>query len=157
MRTVENLIMARKVQSVTISQAENNRDSGKVFILTEMPASQAEEWALRALSALAGSGVDVPDDIATSGMQGVFRMGLAAFGGLPWDKAKPLLGEMFACVRIQPNPSNPDIVRSLVEDDIEEISTRILLRKNLLTLHVGFLLAAVQFKQGPAAASSTGD
>ena len=37
-------LMARKTANVTISAA--GRDQGKVFVLREMPASQAERWAL---------------------------------------------------------------------------------------------------------------
>lgn len=136
--------MARKVQSVKIDA--EGRDMGKVFVLREMSASQGEEWALRALCALAASGIDVPDDIMNAGMAGVARMGLSAFGGLPWDLAKPLLAEMFSCVQIQPDASRPDVVRTLVEDDIEEIVTRIKLRAELLTLHMGFSWTAFQSK-----------
>lgn len=128
--------MARKTLTYTVT--DEGRDKGKVFILTEMPASQAERWALRALSALAASGVDVPDDIATAGLAGVARLGVQAFGGLPWEKAEPLIEEMFKCISILPDPSKPGVTRVLIEDDIEEVSTRLKLRIELFKLHMSF-------------------
>jgi len=37
-----------------------------------------------------------------------------------------------------PDPSKPQIIRKLFPEDIEDISTLITLRKEVLTLHVGF-------------------
>jgi hypothetical protein len=128
--------MPRKTLTYTVT--DEGRDKGKVFILTEMPASQAERWALRALSALAASGVDVPDDIATAGLAGVARLGVQAFGGLPWEKAEPLIEEMFKCISILPDPSKPGVTRVLIEDDIEEVATRLKLRIELFKLHMSF-------------------
>lgn len=128
--------MARKILTIAIDA--DGRDRGKVFVLTEMPASQAERWALRALSALASSGVEIPDDIANAGLAGVARLGIQAFGGLPWDKAEPLIAEMFQCVAFQPDPTKPSVTRVLIEDDIEEVATRLKLRIELLKLHIGF-------------------
>jgi hypothetical protein len=128
--------MARKTLTYTVT--DEGRDKGKVFILTEMAASQAERWALRALSALAASGVEVPDDIATAGLAGVARLGVQAFGGLPWEKAEPLIEEMFKCISILPDPSKPSVTRVLIEDDIEEVTTRLKLRIELFKLHMSF-------------------
>ena len=131
--------MARK--SITFTVADDNRDKAKVFVLTEMPASKAERWALRALSALAASGMEIPYDVASSGLAGVARMGLQAFGGLEWDKAEPLIAEMFECITIIPDPSKPNVTRALIEDDIEEVATRLKLRIEIFKLHVDFFTA----------------
>ena len=49
------------------------------------------------------------------------------------------MAEMFKCVRIYPDPrSHPGVLRELVEDDIEEIATRVKLRMEVLNLHLGF-------------------
>ncbi len=142
--------MARKIVTVVIDKT--GRDTGKVFVLREMPASQAERWALRALSALVASGVDVPDDLMQLGMAGVARIGLQAFGKVDWGRLEPLLVEMFQCVTIQPG-HDPSVTRVLVEDDIEDIATRLTLRKELLVLHVDFSTAAEPLIPGLAAAS----
>jgi len=74
-------------------------------------------------------------------MAGMAEIGIRALSGLRWEEAKPLMDEMWECVQIQPDPTKPMIVRKLVEEDIEEISTRIKLRKEVFNLHVDFLKA----------------
>ena len=51
--------MARTTANYTVT--EEGRDQGKVFVRTEMPASRAESWAMRALLALMAGGVEVPE------------------------------------------------------------------------------------------------
>lgn len=129
--------MSRKAETVTIT--DEGRDQGKSFLITEMPASQAERWALRVLSALARSGVDVPEDVAQMGMAAIAQIGLRALAGVNFLDAEPLLEEMFACVQILPDPTNPAIVRPIrTDDDIEEVKTRLFLRGRVLALHVDF-------------------
>jgi hypothetical protein len=68
----------------------------------------------------------------------VARLGVQAFGGLPWEKAEPLIEEMFKCISILPDPSKPSVTRVLIEDDIEEVTTRLKLRIELFKLHMSF-------------------
>lgn len=141
--------MARKTQTVTI--AAEGRDKGKVFVLTEMPASQAERWAARALLALGKSGVEIPDEAANAGMAAIAAAGIRAFASVSFDEAGPLLDEMMLCVQIQPDPAKPDVRRELIEDDIEEVMTRLLLRSEVVALHVGFSITDALSKLGSAA------
>ena len=106
--------MARKTATVTIS--EDGRDSGKTFFLREMPATQAEKWAIKALIALSKSGVDVPEDIAESGMAGIALIGLKALSGINFSDAEPLLDEMFQCIQLIPDPNRPQVMRGLIDD-----------------------------------------
>ena len=147
--------MARKTEHVTI--VTEGRDNGKVFLLTEMSATQAESWAMRVFLALASSGADIPPEYLNSGMAGVAMLGLRAMAGLKWDDANPLLVEMFGCVSIIPNPAAPNIARRLVEDDIEEVLTRISLREKVLSLHVGFSLADYRSKMQQSITAPTAD
>ena len=55
--------MPRRTKTYVI--ADENRDKGKMFLLTEMPALQAEKWAIRAFLALAKAGLVIPDDVAS--------------------------------------------------------------------------------------------
>lgn len=129
----------RGTAKVTIS--DEGRDKGKVFIITEMPASQSESWALRAILALMAGGVDLPEGFERMGMAGMAELGIKALAGLRWEVAEPLLAEMWQCVTIQPNPDDPRIVRDLIEQDVEELATRIKLRAEVWNLHAGFLKA----------------
>jgi len=129
-------VMARKTKIITV--ADDSRDNEKIYLLTEMPASQAEKWAARAFLAIAKAGVEIPDDLVESGLIGFAAFGLKALGGIPYAELVPLLDEMFSCVTCIPDAEHPEVVRRLVESDIEEISTRLMLRKEIFALHVNF-------------------
>lgn len=142
----------RKVKTVTITA--EGRDKGKIFVLREMSASQAEEWGRRALEAVAQNS-EIPVGLANAGMLGIFILGLKPVLAAPFAMTKPLLDEMFErCLSIQPNPSDPGTLRGsgtpvirsagpMVEEDIEEVATRVFLRDAIFELHTGFSPAAV--------------
>jgi hypothetical protein len=134
----------RKELTITIDTP--GRDVNKTFYIKEMSALKAERWATRALLALLKSNVDIPEDIAQAGMAGVAAVGLRAFGGIDFSNAEPLLAEMLACVQIIPDASRPMVRRALVEDDIEEVTTLLRLREEVLSLHTGFSLRDYRLK-----------
>lgn len=134
--------MARKTANITIT--EEGRDKGKLFVITELSARQAESWAFRALLALMASNVEVPEGVENLGMAGLAVLGFQALNGLKFELAEPLLAEMFTCVQIMPNPKNAMVIRSLVEDDIEEVTTILKLRMEVFNLHTDFLQAGVK-------------
>jgi len=124
--------MARKTLDVTIDK--EGRDKGKTFVLTEMPARAAEKWATKALFALARSGVELSPDLLKGGMNSIAILGLQGLLNIKFEDAEPLLDEMLTCIQIK----EPNTVRSLTPDDIEEIQTLFTLRGEVLKLHVGF-------------------
>jgi len=134
--------MARKIAHYEVKEA--GRDKGKVFVLTEMSASQAERWALRALLAVGRAGIDIPEGIEKAGFSAIASFGLNLVMKLPMEDAEILLDEMFTCIAVLPDPKRPDLTRPLIEDDIEEVKTRVQLRKAIFDLHVDFLKAVVQ-------------
>jgi hypothetical protein len=146
-------LMARKTTTVTITA--EGRDNGRCYVLTEMSASQAEKWAARALLALGAAGVDIPEGIEAQGLAGVAAIGVRAFVGLPWHLAEPLLDEMFGCIMFMPDPTRPQVIRGLIEDDIEEVATRVRLREEVISLHLGFSVAAYISKFRQAATQTT--
>lgn len=133
--------MARKTAMYSVK--DENRDRGKMFLLTEMDADKAEDWAMRVFFALMSANVELPDGIEELGMAGLAEIGLKAIGGLKWEIAKPLVAEMFECVQMIPDPSKTHVQRSLVPSDIEEVSTRLKLRMEVFNLHVDFSGAGV--------------
>lgn len=130
----------RRSSNYTIG--DEGRDFGKLFVLTEMSASQGEDWALRALLALVQANVEVPDNFAELGMAGLAEVGIKKLGALPVAIARPLLEELMGCIQIIPDPRKPMVIRPLIEDDIEEVTTRIKLKWEVLKLHVDFSKAA---------------
>ena len=138
----------RKTKLLQIG-ADGGRDRGKCFVLKEMSAYAAEKWAYRVLLALANGGGyrGVPPEAVGAGWAGLALVSMQALMGVRWPDAEPLLAEMMACVRIQPSPTNPEVVRDLVDggtdgDDIQEVATRVLLRKEVFLLHASFFMDA---------------
>lgn len=144
--------MARKTLQYVVE--DEGRDKGKVFFLREMSASEAERWAVRAFLALSRNGVEVPEGASDAGFAGLATYGLSLIGNLPFAEAEVLMEQMFECVSIIPNPSQPNIVRGLVEDDIEEVKTRIKLRIAVFKLHADFSKAVAPSTSASAPAAS---
>ena len=127
--------MALKTKQITI---ENGRDKGRVFLITEMSAAHADNWAMRALIALANGGVDLGGLSPQQGMMGMVGVALDALGRLKADDAIPLLNELLDCVQIIPEGGRP---RPLNMDfnDVEDFTTLWRLRKEVFALHTDFL------------------
>lgn len=134
------------LRTATITITRDGRDKGKTFLLTEMPSVRAEDWFIRAMMLLGRSGADVPPDIFQHGAAAFATMGIgAALSGLgksPWQEVKPLLDEMFSCVSFMSPAGSAVTASSMVESQIEEVTTRLQLREEVLSLHLGFSLAA---------------
>ena len=131
--------MTRRSETITI--ATEGRDKGKVFEITELPAMQGEKWAMRAFLALAKSGIDLPEDFGSGGMAAIALVGFKALGNVAFADAESLMDEMFTCVDLLPDPSNPQVKRNgakLLPDDIEEVATLLFLRKRVFELHTNF-------------------
>lgn len=142
----------RRTTDVTITA--EGRDKGKVFRLTELPADEAEEWAMRAVLALANNGVDIPEEVMSSpSLAGLAFVGTKALGRINANEAIPLLKTMMSCIQIV---TDVGVARALVEGqaaDIEEIATRLHLRVEVISLHVGFsILGAITTMRGQMAA-----
>jgi hypothetical protein len=136
--------MARRTATVTITA--EGRDHGKTFLLTEKPATEGEEWVAEAFFAMMAAGVDIPEDIVSAGSAGfadrMLTMGFKGLQGIPWRSAQPLYMRLMECVVVLPNPSDPSVVRAIVESDTEEVATRLKLRLEVLKLHGGFTATA---------------
>ena len=131
--------MARNTAIVTIT--EDGRDQGKKFLVTEMSAAGAEFWAVRALMALARSGLDIPDNIVARGAAAMASFGFRALAAASPVDAKMLMDELMGCVQIMPDPANPSVVRPVKFDgDVEELMTLLRLKKEAFSLIFGFFL-----------------
>jgi hypothetical protein len=145
--------MARRTKIVTITERgspeQPNRDFNRRYLITEMPADKAERWAIRLLLALANAHAKVPEEQAMAGLNGLnitipqlLVQGIRSLAGLRFEDAEPLLADMFSCVQFMPPGMEAGV--SLASGDasqIEEVSTRMTLRYEVLQLHLGFSLA----------------
>ncbi len=117
------------------------RDNGKSFIITEMSAFQAEDWAARLLFAMANAGADVPEGFKDASAEALAQVGYAALGKLKYVDAKPLLAEMLECVAFVPEAAavQPIPITSVAgASQIEEARTLVQLRLKVFELHTGF-------------------
>lgn len=144
--------MARRTKTVTITS--EGRDRGKSFIVTEMPADQGERWAYRTLLALSRGGFELPPGIFEAGMAGLAAIvpylvviGFRSLHAARWEELEVLLDEMMPCVKYQPPVAGLEAQELIsgANSQIEEIKTRVELRKEVLMLHINpFDLAAFQ-------------
>jgi hypothetical protein len=144
--------MARRKETLTIpgvrSETPGDRDNGKIFILTEMDAYNGQDWALRALLALAASGATLPDGALGAGMAGLAGFGITALLQAPYMALKPLLDEMLAQARYQHYDTKgkasgePQFIVPGPNCCVEEIKTFLTLQTALVKLHTGFSPAA---------------
>lgn len=131
--------MSRKTTRITI--AEEGRDKGKSFVLTELPADQAERWFIRAMLCMVQSGADISPEVIQGGAASFAALGLQALGGVAWGSLEPLLDEMWECVSYQHAPNIPlQSISPGINSQIEEVATRFALRVAVLELHTGFFI-----------------
>lgn len=119
-----------------------------------MSSWEGERWAFRALLALSRGGFELPPGIFESGMAGLAAIvpylvviGFRALHAARWEELEILLDEMMGCVKYKPPQADlmPQDLRNDATSQIEEIRTRVELRKEVLMLHVSpFDLAAFQ-------------
>ena len=86
--------MARK----TSTFIGEGRDKGKHFLLTEMPATKAEDWAIRAMLALGAANVEIPDGALQLGMAALAEIGIKKLFSINPEQMRPLLAELMECV-----------------------------------------------------------
>lgn len=134
--------MARKECVVTI---EGGRDDSRSFHILEMSALKAERWAAKALLAIVESGADVPDLDPNAGIQALASVGIKGLMGLKFSSLEPLMDEMLECVSYLRTPGDTTTKTPLTalncENYIEDVSTLLRLRGEVLSLHLGFSLA----------------
>lgn len=138
--------MARKIIDYKVTA--DNRDKGKVFIITEMSAVQAHKWASKALFAILNSGGEIPDEMLKMGLPGIAAAGMGSISSIPFAVAEPLLDELMGCVKIRQDLT-PD-GRPLMPEDIEEMSTIFDLQGKVLTMHIAPFISGVRQKSPSA-------
>lgn len=151
--------MARRERVVTITDP-GSRDVGKSFVLRELDSFSGEWWAVRALAVIGNAGMSLPGNALESGMAGIAAVeastgavtallvaGLRMLPGVDPAALKPLLDEMMTCVLFKPSGPHALPPQALMYGEfsqIEEISTLLKLRAELIELHTGFSLAGAK-------------
>lgn len=136
----ESLLKTRVVTIPVPAPGEReNRDAGRSYLLTEMPALKAERWGRHAVGAMSRQELNVREEFGKLGMLGFYLLGLQALAGGDMSAIDGLMDEMLPCIQIIESAT---VARPLGGDnDIFEVSTLIQLRKELIELHMGFTFA----------------
>jgi hypothetical protein len=131
-----------------VVRAEDGRDAGKLFKISEWPAARAEDWALRMSAALTRGGIPFPAEaVWGQGMVAVVAIGIESLlrGQVNASEVSPLWNELMECVKMIRDPKAVDkstgkiVVSDIVsESDIMEVKTRGWLKSEVLWLHTGF-------------------
>lgn len=139
--------MALKELDVTINEG---RDAGKTYHLKEWPAMRTEHWVMRAVFGLGRAGVEIPPEILSLGA-GPTAYAIASQAiKMPSRLGIRLADELMECVTI----AEPKVTRGLVENDIEDFSTRLFLKGQVLKLMFGFFLPAASPSSTPVASGA---
>lgn len=124
--------MARKTKTITINKG---RDTGKKFLITEMPVIQADSWAQKALFAAAKGGL-ITEIAEGAGMVDIPTL-MRSIGSIDTQVGSELLDGLLDCVQTIPSGGEPREL--LIDSDIEEASTLWVLRQEALKIHIDFL------------------
>lgn len=130
----ESIEKGKKVSAKPAKDA--GRDHGKTYLITEMDAFRSEWWAIRLALALGKAGMELPEHV--QGMAAIAAAGFNVLMRIDPADARPLLDEMLSCCAYQHAPGHPTLPLT-DKGVVEEASTLLRLRKEVFTLHTGFL------------------
>ena len=121
------------------------RDFGKTYLITEFSAEKGERFAAKIFFAIMNAGVQLPKGLDKMGMEALavagFDLIVGALSRISFEVAEPILSEMMEGIQRVPDISRPELTRNLLPDDIEEISTRLALRREVWSINTSFLPA----------------
>ena len=120
----------------------SGRDAGKTYRITEMTPERGEWFAMRALMLIVSAGNDMPD-VSSGNMAALASVGIKNLFKCDPEKLKPLWEELTECWSFVPDKGK-NFARNLVEGDIEDVSTRLVLRIKTLEMHLNFFMVGIQ-------------
>lgn len=134
----------RKEKIITL----NDRGKDLTFKIREMPAMKLEAWLIQAGLLLAGTGafdgkdVSTPGDAIQKAGAVLSQGGISALANIDYEKAKPLLDDLLACCTRTDAGIEQRLTPDTVDAIITDVRTLFALRKEALTLNLGFFMGA---------------
>lgn len=129
--------MARKTKEVFI---DSGRDKGNIYVITEKSALESEKFFVKLLLSV-GKNTNLGEVIANQGSltalankEAILELLLS----LDFDVAQELMNEMLTCVEFKYVIKGITDTRPLVKEDIQDLSTLMKLREEVISLHVNF-------------------
>lgn len=146
----------------------NINDGGREisFLIEQMPALKLEKWIYRAAIQLAkAGGMSVAGESIKDAQNAIKRMkagdegGIAwivnAIGGLDFEKAEPLVDELFSCAKIvTATGTEMPLTPATIEGQIESPLTLMKLRAEVLKVNFSFFHTAGK-SESPQAETTT--
>ncbi|GAN61545.1 hypothetical protein ACI01nite_26740 [Acetobacter cibinongensis] len=131
------------IREIDYTVTTEGPDKGKEFVISRMPAFQAERWGR---SFLHGATVDTPLEaraVYAGAIAEVARsvIGLNVLRSMPPAFSDPLEKDLRDCIKIKPDPERPSITRSIIDSDFEDIGTFIDLQQKAFEFNTGFFQA----------------
>lgn len=131
-----------KTKTVTI---EKGRDKGKTFLITEMPAIEADYWAHGLVEQAANSGVNLKNvdvlNLDTKSMAGMIEIGAAVMtiiGRIPKDISTEMKFDLLKkCVKII--PTGGEARQCMWDQEILDFPNYTFLAAHVIGLHIDFL------------------
>lgn len=136
--------MSKGLKTKTV-ELTSERDKGKRFLITELPAIQADEWAHELLYEASIAGMNLKEvnvlDVDTKSMKGMIEIGsvvATTLGRIPAQRSRELKFDLLnKCVQTIPTGGEP---RSCMwSDEIEDMQSFTVLFMQAIAIHVGFL------------------
>lgn len=135
------------------------RDKGKTYLITEFDADKGERFAAKVFFAILNAGLRLPDNLEKTAMENIALIGFDAICGalarVKFEDVAPIFDEMMEGIEFMPDISKPELSRKLLPDDIEEISTRLMLRKEVWNINTSFLPAVTGMNSNGSNQGST--
>lgn len=126
-----------------------DQDQTLTFKVRQMPATQLQDWILRALLLVAGSGAQVPEgaDIKAAGAF-LAEKGLAALSNIDFAKARPLIIEMLGCCSRVIERVEERCTPESVDNYILDVTTLFRLEMEAFKLNLGFFVPEAESPSG---------
>ncbi|MFB9871045.1 hypothetical protein ACFFLJ_06890 [Acetobacter farinalis] len=118
-------------------------DAGKVFVISRMPAFQAERWGRAFLHAATVGTPFEARAVYADAIAEVARseIGLNVLRSVDPALSDPLEKELRDCIKIKPDPARPAVTRPIIDGDFEDIGTFIDLQQVAFGFNTGFFQA----------------
>lgn len=135
--------MARNIKEVLI---DSGRDKGNAYVITEKSALEAEKFFVKLLLSV-GKNANLSEVLANQGSltalsnkEAILELLLS----LDFDVAQELMDEMLTCVEFKYFLKGMPKTRPLIKEDIQDLSTLMKIREEVINLHINFIEAESQ-------------
>ncbi len=112
-----------------------------LFIIKEMPASKLEKWLMQVVLLLSKSENQLNEYADSNIISNLLtKKGLSLLSSIDFNKAEPLLDELFSCVHRKVDNALIAVTPQNIDTFIEDVETLFRLRLEVLKLNLSFFI-----------------